>query len=202
MASMSKNRWAWGFLPLVIFLVGCPKKKPLSPEVPPEPVAANEPAPVEEAQVPIPVDEGPALEIGSSEWLTVPSLEAVLFPFVSAELRPDARESLKRNASVLKVLLKESPAVQVRVEGHCDERGTLEYNLALGQRRANALRDYYLSLGVPKAGLDTISYGEERPVCSQHDEGCWVKNRRGETTLKSSGGTVRIPLGRLSAPRR
>ncbi|MGQ0644735.1 MAG: OmpA family protein [Elusimicrobiota bacterium] len=179
------------FLLLGLALAGCPPKKKQTPAVE---------APVEEA----PVDGDmagrfgarSALEIGG-EWITVPELSAVYFETNSADLAADAREALKTNAQVLKAALQEAPALQIRVEGHCDQRGTVEYNLALGQRRANALRDYYKSLGVRGNKLATVSFGEERLVCRDESEDCWSRNRRGETTLKSSGAAIRIPLDKL-----
>ena len=78
--------------------------------------------------------------------------------------------------------------VVLTVEGHADERGTREYNLALGARRAQAVRDYLVSLGVSGARIETISYGKERPMCVQSDEGCWTQNRRGVSTIKERRG--------------
>ncbi len=88
--------------------------------------------------------------------------------------REETRERLARNAE----LLAASRSSSVTIEGHADERGTNEYNLALGDRRANAVRDYLSSLGVGGERLRTISYGEERPVCTESDESCWSQNRR------------------------
>jgi peptidoglycan-associated lipoprotein len=76
--------------------------------------------------------------------------------------------------------------VKVTVEGDCDERGTREYNLALGARRANAVKEYLVSLGVSSARVDTISYGKEHPICTESTEDCWAQNRRGVTSI--SGG--------------
>jgi peptidoglycan-associated lipoprotein len=173
---------------MILSLTGCPpKKKPMSVEPPPEEAQMETPAPG-------------TLEIGT-DWVNAPLIPAVYFEVNKAELRPEARDILKKNAAVLKAVLGLHPSVMVRVEGHCDERGTLEYNLALGERRARAVRDFYASLGVNKAALSTISYGEERPVCTQNTENCWWKNRRGETTLKSSGGPIRVPPDQLPQAR-
>lgn len=101
-------------------------------------------------------------------------LKDVFFDTDKADLRPDAREMLAQNAS----WLLRQPTVKVLVEGHCDERNTNEYNLALGWRRANAVRDYLISLGVSGERISTISYGEERPFATCHDESCWWQNRR------------------------
>jgi peptidoglycan-associated lipoprotein len=79
--------------------------------------------------------------------------------------------------------------VRVTVEGHCDERGTREYNLALGARRANAVKEYLVSLGVSSARMETISYGKERPLCTQSDENCWAQNRRGVTVVTSGANS-------------
>jgi peptidoglycan-associated lipoprotein len=171
-------------LPLI--LAGCPPKK--------KPVTMIEPV-VQEA--PVEMSDAPSLEVGS-DWAAAPvALETVTFDTNRSDLTAEARARLKRNAAVLKVVFTEAKSVSVRVEGHCDERNTLEYNLALGERRANTVRDYYFSLGLPKSAVSSVSYGEERPVCSESSEGCWLRNRRGETTLKSSSGPVRIPLSKL-----
>lgn len=96
------------------------------------------------------------------------------FDFDSAALSEKARGILKTNAEWLKA----NPAAKVQVEGHCDERGTAEYNMALGAKRAQAAMDYLTTLGVAANRLSTISYGEEIPVCREHTEDCWAKNRR------------------------
>lgn len=101
-------------------------------------------------------------------------LEDINFDFDKYNIRPDARMILKRNYEVLQKV----PGAEVLVEGHCDERGTVEYNLALGQRRANAARDYLISLGMDADQLSTVSYGEERPLDPRHTEEAWAKNRR------------------------
>ena len=98
----------------------------------------------------------------------------VFFDYDRAELKPEARERLAKNAQWLNA----NPQFLVTLEGHCDERGTNEYNLALGDRRAGAARDYLQSLGVNTGRLKTISYGEERPFCTEHDESCYSQNRR------------------------
>ncbi len=101
-------------------------------------------------------------------------LEDIHFDFDKYNIRPDARLILKRNYSVLE----EAPGAEVFIEGHCDDRGTVEYNLALGQRRANAARDYLISLGMGSAQVSTVSYGEERPLDPRENEEAWAKNRR------------------------
>jgi peptidoglycan-associated lipoprotein len=115
-----------------------------------------------------------ALQRGESTATPASSpLKDVYFDFDSYALRTDARAVLKSNAEWLKA----NPGAQVQIEGHCDERGTTEYNLALGSKRAQSAKDYLVTLGIAGSRLSTISYGEELPVCTEHNEECWQKNR-------------------------
>jgi len=107
----------------------------------------------------------------------VAELKKVGFDFDSDYLGKEARATLAGNADWLKA----HSALKVQVAGHCDERGTIAYNLALGQRRAEAVRDYYVMLGVSGDRVATISYGKEKPECAKHNEACWQRNRRAET---------------------
>jgi OOP family OmpA-OmpF porin len=107
-------------------------------------------------------------------------LEAVYFDFDKYLIKPDGREAIKRNAE----WLQKNPAKKVVVEGNCDERGTNEYNMALGQRRADAAAKYLMDLGIAKDRVSTVSYGEEKPVCKDANEACWSKNRRGDFVVK------------------
>lgn len=176
-------------------LVACPKaKKPSTEAESPEmeaPITSTDTVSGMESGM----SGGPAADIGT-EWAALPGvLEAVYFDYMGANLNDAARASLKKNAATLKLILKTAPTARVRVEGHADERGTLEYNLALGERRASAVRDYYASLGIARSVLSTISYGEERPACTEASESCYGQNRRGETTLRASAA-VSVPLGK------
>lgn len=101
-------------------------------------------------------------------------LKDIGFNFDSADLSQTARAILKDNAEWLKA----NPAARVQIEGHCDERGAADYNMALGAKRAQAAMDYLATLGVAANRMSTISYGEEIPVCREHTEDCWAKNRR------------------------
>jgi peptidoglycan-associated lipoprotein len=85
--------------------------------------------------------------------------------------------------------LSKYPAVRVTIEGHADERGTREYNLALGARRANSVKEYLVSQGVSAGRIETISYGKERPICTESNEGCWAQNRRGVTTITAGANS-------------
>ncbi len=101
-------------------------------------------------------------------------LKDIGFNFDSADLSETARATLKANAE----WLKSNASARVQIEGHCDERGAADYNMALGAKRAQAAMDYLVTLGIVSNRLSTISYGEEIPVCKEHNEECWVKNRR------------------------
>jgi peptidoglycan-associated lipoprotein len=107
-------------------------------------------------------------------------LKDVYFDFDKFDLRADARETLKANWAWLKA----NPSAQVQLEGHCDERGTTEYNLALGSKRAQSVKDYLVTLGATADRLSTISYGEELPVCREQTEECWQKNRRARFVIQ------------------
>ena len=100
------------------------------------------------------------------------------FDFDKSDIREDARVTLTRDADALKTIFQEMPNAKVVIEGHCDERGSAEYNLGLGDRRATAAREFLVQLGVPADRLTTISYGKERPQCTESTEECWQLNRR------------------------
>ena len=101
-----------------------------------------------------------------------------LFDYDSSDIREDARSVLTRNSDALKGILHDFPASAIVVEGHCDERGSAEYNLGLGDRRATAAKEFLTQLGIAPDKLKTISYGKERPVCTDSNEACWQRNRR------------------------
>jgi len=103
------------------------------------------------------------------------------FDFDKYDVRPQDTVILKENADILKKYLK----VKIQIEGHCDERGTNEYNLALGERRANSAKNYLVSLGISPDRISTISYGEEKPLDPEHNEDAWGKNRRAHTVILS-----------------
>ena len=107
--------------------------------------------------------------------------ETVYFDFDKFNLRSDSKSGLDSNYD----LLMQFPDVMVKIEGHCDERGTVEYNLSLGEKRATACKDYLVGLGIDASRISTISYGKERPVDSGHSEAAWGKNRRCEFKIVS-----------------
>jgi peptidoglycan-associated lipoprotein len=104
-------------------------------------------------------------------------VQDILFDYDKSEVREDARAVLQRNADVLKAILSDFPSAVVTIEGNCDERGSAEYNLGLGDRRATAAKEFLTQVGLPADRLKTISYGKEKPVCSDSNESCWQKNR-------------------------
>jgi peptidoglycan-associated lipoprotein len=120
--------------------------------------------------------DGLALELnGDSDSNKAGALQTVYFDFNSAGLSSSTRSALDNNAKYLKA----NTSVEVQVEGHADERGGVQYNLALGERRAKAVRDYLVSMGVASKRISTISFGKERPISFGHDETSWSRNRRG-----------------------
>jgi len=120
--------------------------------------------PAEVSAPPLPFDE-----------LFRQNVRDAFFDYDKYDIRPDARDALARTAE----FLRRYPESKVTIEGHCDERGSLEYNLALGAERAEATKKFLTSLGIDATRMNTVSYGKERPFCNEHDESCWQQNRRG-----------------------
>lgn len=149
----------------------CPKKKIEKAQLPTTKVTK---APeVEETPPPPPVVREVPLEDQAKE---AGALQTIYFDFDKYNLKPPAIKKLDKTAD----WLFKNPKVRILIEGHCDERGTNEYNLALGERRANSAKKYLMSLGISPERISTISYGEERPVDPGHNEAAWAKNRRDE----------------------
>lgn len=140
------------------------------------------PPPVAVAPPPAPAPVTSSIIPGSAEDLRVNVGDTVRFALDEYNVEESDKALLGRQAA----WLQRYPAVRVSIEGHADERGTREYNLALGARRANAVKEYLVSQGVSTGRVETVSYGKERPVCTSSDEGCWSQNRRGVTIV--SGG--------------
>jgi peptidoglycan-associated lipoprotein len=105
-------------------------------------------------------------------------IQDAYFDYDRHSLRPDAMKALESDSTELRDILAQYPAYKLTVEGHCDERGSAEYNMALGDARAKSAKDYLVGVGIPSDQLKLISYGKEKPVCQDHDEACWQKNRR------------------------
>ncbi|MBN1824331.1 MAG: peptidoglycan-associated lipoprotein Pal [Endomicrobiales bacterium] len=149
-----------------VFLFGCAKKQVLKSD--------------RDSMVPPGQEDVDETSIRYDDWTKISELKTVNFDYDSSVLTDSARAVLKKNAEYLK----SNPDITVLVAGHCDERGTIEYNLALGQRRAAAVRRYYGNLGVKLGNIGTISYGEEDPVDPASNETAWSKNRRAETKVR------------------
>jgi peptidoglycan-associated lipoprotein len=147
----------------------------------------TKPPPAQPASMPAPVAATPAPSIvpGSAEDLRVNVGDTVHFDYDKYAIMDADKATLQRQAA----WLGKYPSVRVAVEGHADERGTREYNLALGARRANAVKEYLVSLGVSAARVETVSYGKERPMCSESTESCWAQNRRGVTIIASGASS-------------
>jgi len=198
-------RSGWQRYALVILValvgVGCAKRPALSTVAAPAPTAAavtqeappppapaavappSPPPPVVAAPAPSPAPApapAPALP-PPAQFREVAALAPIHFDFDKSDIRPDAARILDGNID----WLKSHPDAAILIEGHCDERGTNEYNIALGDRRATATMKYLTARGVPAGRITTISYGEERPVCTAHGEACWANNRRAHFLAKA-----------------
>jgi len=160
----------------VLVLAGCASKPKPAAEAPP-------PAPPPSSAVQGQVES--TVVPGSVQDFRVNVGDTVHFDYDRYAITSEGRDLLQRQAA----WLQKYQQVRVTIEGHCDERGTREYNLALGARRANAVREYLVSLGVSSRRMDTISYGKERPICTESSESCWSQNRRGVTTITSGAAT-------------
>ncbi len=166
---MMQNGSVWlrglGLIALTIALAGvtgCGKKKSGSSNVPD---AAN-------------ADENFS---GDSDSGSAGGLQTVRYPYDSFSLGSEAKRTLKRNAEILK----DRPRINIQVEGHCDEKGSIQYNIALGEKRAKAAKKYLVDLGVNSDRLSTISFGKERPIDTSSNEGAWTKNRRSNFVITS-----------------
>lgn len=129
--------------------------------------------------VPPPSPPAPAPAV-SEATLFGQHIKDAFFDFNKSNIRPDAAQALTADADFLKA----HPSINFTIEGHCDERGSEEYNLGLGDRRANAAKEYLVNLGVSASRIITISYGKDRPFCTEHNETCWQKNRRAHLVFK------------------
>jgi peptidoglycan-associated lipoprotein len=172
---------------IVIGIASCSRKTPPPappPPAPPPPATAPAPPPPPPPAPPAPAPAPPPRPLTEDELFaqkTLAQLNAeapladALFDYDQSTIRDDARAVLQRNAEYLK----RWPSTRITIEGHADSRGTNEYNLGLGDRRAAAVRDYLVSLGIMADRMLTVSRGEETPVCTEETEACWQRNRRG-----------------------
>ncbi|MCG6932188.1 MAG: peptidoglycan-associated lipoprotein Pal [Gallionella sp.] len=151
---------------LANLLVACASEKPKEPEA--------APAPVVETPAPAPA---PAVAVDPlNDPTSILAKRSVYFPFDVSAVQADDKPIVEAHGKYLS----EHPDRKVRVEGNCDERGSNEYNLALGQRRADSVKQMLILSGAKASQIETVSYGEEKPVCTEHDEACWKQNRRSD----------------------
>ncbi len=168
--SMFRYKWLVLVLALLLLLPACAKKEVV-------PVEA-EPEPIEEVPVPPPPLEEPEEEVVEEKEPVV--LKDIFFDYDKYDIKGEFKSVLAGNAEILN----NNADIDVLIEGHCDERGTSEYNLALGEKRAKAVMDFFIAYGLNANRLSMVSYGEERPFDRGHDEGAWAMNRRAHLVIK------------------
>jgi peptidoglycan-associated lipoprotein len=174
-----------------LFGAACAKKKVAAAPPPPPPPSAASPAATSRPSPPprssattqssaatAPEQRYPNATTRARIDELLAKIEDAYFDYDKALLRPDAVKALQADSTELRDILKDYPNYKLTIEGHCDERGSAEYNVALGDRRAGAAKDYLVQVGIPATQLDVISFGKEKPVCEDHDEACWQRNRR------------------------
>jgi peptidoglycan-associated lipoprotein len=179
---------------LCLSVGACKKKVAAAPPPPPPPVnstASNTPARTTTTAPPATrsPEETPTSPSRMPDAATRARIQDLLdriqdayFDYNKHTIRPDAETALKQDGQTLADIIRQYPDFKLTVEGYCDERGSEEYNLALGDARAKQTKEYLAGLGLPANQLRTISYGKERPVCADHDEACWQRNRRAHIT--------------------
>jgi len=174
---------------LSMIVAGCSKKvaakPPATPAASPAQAAANTPASRSTERAASQPSEAAPAKSNYPDAATRARIDELLariedayFDYDRHTLRPDAVKALQGDSTELRDILKDYPSYKLTIEGHCDERGSAEYNMALGEKRAESAKDYLVQVGIPSGQLAVISYGKEKPVCDEHDEGCWQKNRR------------------------
>ncbi|SPE24024.1 OmpA/MotB domain protein [Candidatus Sulfopaludibacter sp. SbA3] len=170
---------------------GCAKKKvaaatPPAPQAPAATPARQTPAATPARPTPAPVERAAAPPASrmptAAEKARIETLlariEDAYFDYNQHTLRPDAIKALQADSTELRDIISQYPDYKLTIEGHCDERGSEAYNLALGDARAKAAKDYLVGVGISTAQLNVMSYGKDKPICEDHDEACWQKNRR------------------------
>lgn len=187
------NRLLIALAAAALISAGCAKKKvAAAPPAPPQsaPVTASAPAPRQASSQPVqaarrqtptatnPTSNFPDAATRARIDQLLARIEDAYFDYDKASLRSDAVKTLTADSNELRNILKDYPDYKLTIEGHCDERGSAEYNMALGDKRADSARDYLVNVGIPSTQLNVVSLGKERQVCQEHDEACWQKNRR------------------------
>ncbi len=182
---------AFVFAALGLMSAGCTKKVVARAPAPAPVTAAAAPAPAAPVVRPAPAPERQVASTRSDQpdAATKARIQDLLnriqdayFDYNKASIRSDAQTTLSADAKTLSDIIRQYPAYKLTIEGFCDERGSDEYNIALGDARAKQAKDYLIVLGLPAAQLLTVSFGKEHPVCTEHTESCWQKNRRAHIT--------------------
>lgn len=180
----------------ILFTTACHKTPPVSskavPPPPPPAAAVSAPRPAVSQPRPVTRTASPSTPASRPATMTAQERETLnqslahlsdaLFDYDKAAIRSDASTALSGDVTVVRRILQNYPNQKLIVEGDTDERGSAEYNLALGDRRAHAAEQFLIGQGIPQTQLTVVSYGKERPVCEEHDESCWQKNRRAHIT--------------------
>jgi peptidoglycan-associated lipoprotein len=186
---LSQKRILVAVAAVAMLTAACSKKKVITATPPPTPAAApaetRTPAPTSAraATTPAPAAAAPASRYPDAATRAridelLAKIEDAYFDYNKASLRADAMKALTADSTELRDILKNYPDYKLTIEGHADERGSAEYNVALGDRRAVSAKEYLVGVGIPAPQLNVISYGKEKPVCEDHNENCWQKNRR------------------------
>jgi peptidoglycan-associated lipoprotein len=184
MNSVRRSLWLVLLCVTLIVVSACGTRAPAVAPAPPPPPAATPAPPPPPPPPPPSASSAGAPTVGEEELFNRKTLEElnaerplgdIYFDLDQSNVRDDGRGTLQKNAD----WLKRWPTTRITVEGHCDSRGTSEYNLGLGERRATAVRDYLVNLGIPANRINTVSKGKEQPFCSEETEACWAQNRRG-----------------------
>ena len=183
---------------LCVFGAACAKKQVAVATPPAAPVAATTPA--ARSTPPPPARQSTNRQVAESTPSRYPNaatrarideligrIQDAYFNYNQHTLRTDAISTLAADSKELAQILQQYPDYKLKIEGYCDERGSAEFNLALGDARAKAAKDYLVNAGVSATQLDTVSYGKENPVCTEHDESCWQKNRRVHIVAEKNG---------------
>jgi peptidoglycan-associated lipoprotein len=179
---------------LCLTFAGCAKKVASAPPPPPPPPTTHSTPAATPARSAAPAPNRPAEVVSDTRPRTPDAatrariqdllnrIQDAYFDYDQHVLRPDAETALKADARELSEIIKQYPGFRLTVEGFCDERGSEEYNLALGDARAKQAKEYLATLGLPGDQLRPLSYGKDKPVCTDHSEDCWQKNRRAHIT--------------------
>jgi peptidoglycan-associated lipoprotein len=177
-------------LAALILFTGCQKKVSTRPaETPPQPVK-EQPETAQQPKTPEKISEKKVEDVTSSDVASAyaEGKEGMFADIMFDYDKYDVKDSYKSELQAVAEWMTKNSSAKLSVEGNCDDRGTNEYNLALGDRRAKAVRDYLVSLGVASSRIETMSYGEEKQVCTEQSEECWAKNRRAHFVILTKAG--------------